>query len=320
MSSTDPDGLIGVLTYNNDGTFTYDPADGEQGTVTFDYTITDGDGDTATATVTITLAADSTPTVSVTDLSVNEDGLADGTSSATDSETDTSGVMTITSGDAVSAVEVQDGTGAWIDVTAATVGTPIIVNGDDGILTVASDGAGNYTYSYTLTDNLLTHPDTIDGGDGDGNSDGADTVIGDMFDVRVTDSDGDISPVDTIDVTVLDDAPTIIDFTDITVPNTAATYSSSVEAFMDNNGIDFGADGVGGINISYTGDTLDGVTFASTTVAGGVEFTANDGTDDVFTFTVLENGEYTFDFITPDSETTTTIDLTALDALSLIHI
>ncbi|WP_189545999.1 Ig-like domain-containing protein, partial [Mesorhizobium sp. M2E.F.Ca.ET.209.01.1.1] len=56
----------GTLTYNSDGTFTYTPGAGEQGTVTFDYTIKDGDGDTSTATVTITLLTDSTPTITVT--------------------------------------------------------------------------------------------------------------------------------------------------------------------------------------------------------------------------------------------------------------
>src|SRR5690606_6835469 len=53
----------GTLSYNGDGTFTYTPSAGEEGTVTFDYTIKDGDGDTSTATVTIELAKDSKPEV-----------------------------------------------------------------------------------------------------------------------------------------------------------------------------------------------------------------------------------------------------------------
>src|SRR3546814_13255692 len=43
--------------------FTYTPAPGEEGTVTFDYSITDGDGDTSVATVTIDLLEDSTPEI-----------------------------------------------------------------------------------------------------------------------------------------------------------------------------------------------------------------------------------------------------------------
>ncbi len=56
----------GSVVYNGDGTFTYTPAAGEEGTVSFDYTITDADGDISTATVTITLMADSEPTVNIT--------------------------------------------------------------------------------------------------------------------------------------------------------------------------------------------------------------------------------------------------------------
>src|SRR5690606_16815438 len=55
----------GTLVYNGDGTFTYTPGSGEEGTVTFDYTIVDGDGDTSVATVTITPVAESVPSVSV---------------------------------------------------------------------------------------------------------------------------------------------------------------------------------------------------------------------------------------------------------------
>ena len=66
----------GAVVYNNNGTFTYTPSAGEDGTVTFQYRITDGDGDTSIATVTITLLPDAVPTISVTgDNSVNEAGL-----------------------------------------------------------------------------------------------------------------------------------------------------------------------------------------------------------------------------------------------------
>ncbi|MBA3054104.1 MAG: lysis protein, partial [Sphingomonadales bacterium] len=55
----------GSLAVNPDGTITYTPGPGEEGTVTFDYTIQDGDGDPSRATVTITLLEDSEPSVSV---------------------------------------------------------------------------------------------------------------------------------------------------------------------------------------------------------------------------------------------------------------
>ena len=46
----------GTVTSNPDGTITYTPTQGEIGTVTVDYTITDGDGDTASAHLAIELA------------------------------------------------------------------------------------------------------------------------------------------------------------------------------------------------------------------------------------------------------------------------
>jgi len=198
----------GTVVYQGNGVFLYTPAAGAEGQDSFTYTITDRDGDQSTATVTITLAGDSEPTVRVSDLTVSEAGLPDGTQAASDLETD-SGTMTIaTGGDALAKVEVQDKDGNWIDVTAATAGSPIVVAGAGGQLTVTSDGAGHYSYSYTLTDNDPTHPDN-DPGDGDGISGAADPKAGDSFAVRVTDSDGDVSPTDHINVTVLDDAPTL---------------------------------------------------------------------------------------------------------------
>ena len=52
-SRTNPADCTGTLVTNANGTFTYTPGAGEQGTVTFDYTITDGDGDTSRAKVTV---------------------------------------------------------------------------------------------------------------------------------------------------------------------------------------------------------------------------------------------------------------------------
>src|SRR5690625_4365442 len=56
----------GTLVYNGNGSSTYTPAAGEDGKVSFEYTITDADGDSATATVTITLQDDSKPEVDIT--------------------------------------------------------------------------------------------------------------------------------------------------------------------------------------------------------------------------------------------------------------
>jgi len=64
---------VGILTYNGDGTFDYDPngkfnalGAGEQAQDTFTYTVTDAVGltDTAQVTITITGANDGAPTIS----------------------------------------------------------------------------------------------------------------------------------------------------------------------------------------------------------------------------------------------------------------
>jgi hypothetical protein len=72
----------GTAVYQGNGVFLYTPSAGATGEDQFTYTITDGDGDSSTATVTIVLAGDSTPVVLVSDLTVSEAGLPNGTQAA----------------------------------------------------------------------------------------------------------------------------------------------------------------------------------------------------------------------------------------------
>jgi VCBS repeat-containing protein len=169
----------GSVVYNGDGTFTYTPTAGQEGTDSFTYTITDGDGDTSTATVTVQLAKDSVPTINLgADNSVNEAGLPAGSNAASNSET-TTGSFTLTTGNDSVASLVING----VDVTAGgTVTTP------RGVLTVTVSG-GAYSYSYTLTTNTS----------GDNTSD--------SFTAVVTDSDGDTA-TDTLVINIIDDVPT----------------------------------------------------------------------------------------------------------------
>ena len=199
----------GTLAYNNNGSFTYTPNANAEGADSFSYTITDGDGDTSTATVSITLAADSVPSVTVSDGTVDEKGLVDGSGEVADpalnsdtSET-TTGTFTIATGnDTLGALEVKNSLGVFVDVTAG--GT---VQGANGVLTVTNT-AGVYTWSYTLSDNLLSHTDTDTVIDGDSDRGVADQVAGEAFAVRVTDNEGDVSTETTLDITVNDDGPT----------------------------------------------------------------------------------------------------------------
>ncbi|MDK2759777.1 MAG: DUF5801 domain-containing protein [Sphingopyxis sp.] len=169
----------GVVTYNGDGTFTYTPNAGAEGSDSFIYRITDRDGDTSTATVTVTLATDSVPTINVgADNSVEEAGLPIGSNAASNSETATGSFALTTGNDSVGSLVING-----VDVTAGgTVTTSI------GTLTVTLTG-GTYSYSYTLTSNTS----------GNNTSDG--------FTVVLTDSDGDAA-TDTLVIDIVDDVPT----------------------------------------------------------------------------------------------------------------
>ncbi|WP_292899053.1 beta strand repeat-containing protein, partial [Nitratireductor sp.] len=163
--------------------------------------IVDGDGDTAAAQIDIHLEPDAPPTVSVTDGEVDEAGLPAGSEAGTASITDTGSIsIALGSGDALSVLEVQNANGDWIDVTAATTGSPVDVVGANGTLTVTSDGAGNYSWAYELDQNSLDHPQNPNTGTSEG--------VSDDFRIRATDDDGDVSAVDTLNVSILDDGPT----------------------------------------------------------------------------------------------------------------
>ncbi len=221
------------------GLFTYTPVPGAGSNSTqdsFTYTIKDGDGDTSMATVSVTLKPDSTPTVRVTDGVVDEQGLPTGTGEFADgdatnnsdtSET-TTGTFTIaTGGDTLSKLEVQAANGTWVDVTGGG-----IVSGANGTLTVSVLG-GNYTWSYTLTNNLTTHDDTSTT-DNDGISGTDDQKPGEAFAVRVTDSDNDVSPTTTLDITVNDDAP-VVDVSSAVTYTLHVTNYGETEAGYDNS-------------------------------------------------------------------------------------
>jgi hypothetical protein len=109
------------------------PRPGEQGTVRFDYTITDGDGDVSRATVTITLLADSTPTVSVAgDNTVDEAALPArpgepaGSNAASPDETAAGTIGVTTGGDTLASLVING-------VNVTTGGT---VTSAKGVLTV----------------------------------------------------------------------------------------------------------------------------------------------------------------------------------------
>lgn len=267
----------GSLAYDGNGNFTYTPAAGEEGVVTFQYTITDGDGDPSTATVTITLLEDSGPSVDVSGENFSDEaGLPArgsepaGSNEASDSET-TGGTITIsTGGDTLQSLVING-----VDVTAG--GT---VTGAHGTLTVTvSDG--DYSYSYTLTDNTSGDATT------------------DSFNVVVTDSDGD-SANDTLVVAIHDDEPTAADDGDSIAAGEYGPATGNVISDAEGDG---GADvtGADGATVTAVSGTAAGTVGGSTAGQYGVltlnadgsySYTRNPGTpggvSDVFSYTITD--------------------------------
>ncbi|WFP76046.1 tandem-95 repeat protein [Mesorhizobium sp. WSM4906] len=276
----------GAVTYNNDGTFTYTPAAGEQGTVTFQYQIVDGDGDPSVAAVTINLLNDSTPTIEIgagSDTSVNEAGLParggepagsgeiadnNGTNNSDPSETATGSLNITTGGDTIGHLYVTDKNNVQVDVTNAAGG--ILVHGQYGDLTITGTPATGYTYSYTLLDNTTgngTHDD---------------------FAVQVVDSDGDPAST-TLTIDIVNDVPHAANDS-----ATQATENGPVTVNVFANDVP-GADGVNiadATKVSLVANSLSG--------SGAVTYN-NDGT---FTYTPAagEQGTVTFQYQIVDGD------------------
>ena len=240
---------VGSLVYNDDGTFTYTPAAGEEGSVSFDYRITDSDGDTDIATVTIRLQEDSEPQVGeAQNLVVDEDGLPganDDTVTSRNDETDSTestmdtGTVTVNFGNDVPAdlaasivlvdtpaldgqLQTHDGFDVVfsLDSNGDLVGTAG-AGGREVIrieLTTATAGAApgevDYGYKITLSEDL-EHPA--------GNLENSDNLTGITF--EVTDSDGDMAQ-GTFNASVIDDVPEAVD--DVVVGGEDTTITVNV--------------------------------------------------------------------------------------------
>ena len=261
----------GSVTYNNDGSFTYSPAPGEEGTVTFDYTITDGDGDVATATVTIELLDDSEPEISVeSEAQVDEAGLPargsepEGSDEASDSEIVSGSIAIDTGNDTVASLVING-----VDVT--TGGTVSTAKGD----LVVSVSGGSYSYTYTLSDNTLTDPDS------------------DSFLLTVTDSDGDNSST-TLVIAIVDDSPDAVDDSNALGAGEFGPVGGNVLG-NDTQGADganvTGYSGSGGSG--NAGDVVQG-TYGTLTIAadGTYSYTrdpgAPGGVSDTFSYTITD--------------------------------
>ncbi len=186
----------GTLDYNDDGTFTYTQTPGQTGPDSFVYTVTDGDGDTDTAKVSLSLI-DTGPTVDPDPGEVNESALPEGT----DPDPGGAGTLIYTgnlnvnpANDSIAEVRIGGSGGVLVPNNGSTAALAGTQGSTIGTLVVSGDGAGNYTYTYTLKDNTEDH---------DQQDSTPDDVI-DSFNVWVKDADGSTAS-DTLDITITDD-------------------------------------------------------------------------------------------------------------------
>ncbi|MCD6527108.1 MAG: type I secretion C-terminal target domain-containing protein, partial [Desulfuromonas sp.] len=219
-----------------------------------------------------------------TDGVVDEAALSDGSDSISPNET-TTGTFTITTGNDSGTLSVENASDAWVPIAASGA---TIVDGDYGTLTVTGDGSGNYSWSYTLSDNTLDHTNTTAVGPAD--------QVFDNFATRVIDSDGDSTATDGIDaaetltIAINDDGPTAVD------PNTAYLVNNIAESttvpldFDTNVDDNYGADQGGtvqfvidsqGMDSGYTANSqtiylyTDGTQLIGSTLAGtGIDYDA----------------------------------------------
>ena len=290
LAGTAIQGTYGKLTIAADGTYSYQRDPETDGGVSdeFTYTIKDGDGDLAFAKVTITIG-DSDVTLDLPVLGeagtlVNEAGLPvrgsepAGSNEAANSET-TAGTITYTSPDTPAVVTIGGVAVTFVGQTFA---------GTSGTLTITSIAVGSIGYSYTLTDNTLA------------------ATSNDTFAVVVTDADGDFQSGNLV-VEIVDDMPVVGDFVDFSVANAVG-----VTAGATNAGFISGADDW--CDISITGEAIAGLTYLPLDVItdsnGNVEsvtLTAEEtgSGDDVFSFTVMADGQQSFNLIKPEAETET---------------
>jgi hypothetical protein len=302
----------GSLQNNGDGTFTYTPAAGESGTITFDYTVADGDGDTDTATATIVLAADSTPMFQGADaVEVDEDGLVganvdasplQGAPQETDGTENRIGTGTAEFRFGNDVPAVLAGSAKLVD-TAALDGQLVTLSGQNVVF--ALDGAdlvgyagstagaevirialttatatavpGEISYGYTVTLSQPVRHATA-------GSEDTDLLSG--VTIEVTDKDND-KTTGTFDVTVRDDVPTAVGDTDSLLAGATGPATGNVltdTSLGDQGDGDNGADTLG----------ADGGAVTAITGFNGAGTVGGSTIGEYGTLTISADGSYSY--------------------------
>ncbi|MAC33771.1 MAG: hypothetical protein CME38_09245, partial [Haliea sp.] len=259
---------------------------------------------------------DTTPTVSATDSSVDEDDIAavSGNPGGPDdlatpdpdgaitynlfADTPVQSLVLSTTGNTTNVVTL-DGT-AVLTTWDANSNTLIGYRADgdantaaDRVFTIAvtniTDSGADY--DVTLLQPIQHHlPENADDVEGD-------LVV--PINVSVFDSDGSEAST-SFNLTIDDDTPVIGSFADLQVDNVdGASNSGSNSGFLP------GADGWG--DITLTGPQLEGVTYSTSELPNGtVVLTANDGTQDIFTLSLSPDGNYEFVLLEAEAGTVET--------------
>ena len=269
--------LIGTLTLNTDGTFTFTPDTNYAGSIpVVDYTVTDGNGGTDSAQLILgpIVAPNVAPNVTPDSLSTDEDTPLSDNVLSNDSDSD-GGTLTVTS--------------ASVDVDGDGVAETFTLGSTTALTNSAGDPIGDLTLNANGTF-TFTPEDDYDGP---------------VPQVNYTVSDGQGgSASSTLDISInpINDAPTAQD--DEFSVNDTATASGSI--FIDNgNGADFDIDGdlfvVSAVNgsLANVGSAVSG--------SGGGLFTINQ--DGSYNFDT--NGELAH--LLAGETATTTITYTIVD-------
>ncbi|MBU5637796.1 retention module-containing protein [Geomonas sp. Red69] len=251
--------------------------------------INGGNYEATSVGATATASIDHGVTLTPVGVSVNEANLSDGSSPAAAALTQ-SGSLSITALDGVSSVHIGN-----TDISIAALHDlgstgPISIDGVTyGQMTVTgyTDTAtgGTLQYSFTLNDNVLTPPASVES-------------YVEQVSVSVTDANGSVAN-SSLGITIVDDHPT---FTMIDHAIIGNENSSTAGVLYGNHDINFGADSIGSINVA--GDSLSGkLSYEYTTHAdGSVTAAAYSGTNHTadthfFDLTVNTDGTYAFDMV-----------------------